>query len=46
MALNDLEMATTFQPNDAAILKAIHDTKLKRKQQNEKAKKSLSKMFS
>nr|AAS56285.1 YLR216C [Saccharomyces cerevisiae] len=46
MALNDLEMATTFQPNDAAILKAIHNTKLKRKQQNEKAKKSLSKMFS
>lgn len=46
MALTDLEMATTFQPNDAAILKAIADTKARRKNDNDKQKKSLSKMFS
>lgn len=46
MALTDLEMATTFQQNDPAILKAINDTKKKRKEQSEKQKKSLSKMFS
>lgn len=45
MALADLEMATTFQPNDAAIAKAINDTIKKRKQETEKQKKSLSKMF-
>ncbi|CCC70447.1 hypothetical protein NCAS_0E03770 [Naumovozyma castellii] len=46
MAMTDLELATTFQRNDPAILKAIKDTKLKRKEQAEKQKKSLSKMFS
>lgn len=46
MALNDLEMASTFHPNDTAIHNAIKETKLKRKQQTEKQKKSLSKMFS
>lgn len=46
MALTDLEMATTFQQNDAAILNAIKDVRLKRKQINDKQKKSLSKMFS
>ncbi|CCE63083.1 hypothetical protein TPHA_0D04490 [Tetrapisispora phaffii CBS 4417] len=46
MALADLEMATTFQQNDPAILKAIQDTKNKRKAENNKQKKSLSKMFS
>ncbi|EDO18558.1 hypothetical protein Kpol_2001p64 [Vanderwaltozyma polyspora DSM 70294] len=45
-AMIDLEMATTFQQDDAAILKAIQDTKAKRKAENEKQKKSLSKMFS
>lgn len=45
MALTDLELAATFHPNDAAIHKAIKDTKAKRKQQIEKQKKSLSKMF-
>lgn len=38
MALADLEMATTFQPNDAAIAKAINDTIKKRKQETEKQK--------
>lgn len=46
MALTDLEMATTFQQNDAAIINAINDTRLKRKQLKDKQKKSLSKMFS
>lgn len=46
MALADLEMATTYHPNDAAIQKAIKDTKALRKIENEKQKKSLSKMFS
>lgn len=46
MALADLEMATTFQQNDQAILNAIKEVKLKRKQLNDKQKKSLSKMFS
>ncbi|CCK68720.1 peptidylprolyl isomerase CPR6 KNAG_0B02770 [Huiozyma naganishii CBS 8797] len=46
LAMNDLEMASTFHPNDAAIQKAIRDTKTKRKEQREKTKKSLSKMFS
>lgn len=45
MALNDLEMAATFHPNDAAIHNAIKEVKHKRKLQNEKQKKSLSKMF-
>lgn len=46
MALADLEMATTFQQNDQGILSAIQDVKTKKKQANEKQKKSLSKMFS
>ncbi|CAL9737718.1 peptidyl-prolyl cis-trans isomerase Cpr6p [Monosporozyma servazzii] len=46
MALADLEMAATFHPNDAAIHKAIKDTKAKQKKQTEKQKKALSKMFS
>ena len=46
MAITDLEMAATFHPNDAAIQKAIHDAKTKRKEQIAKQKKGLSKMFS
>lgn len=46
MAMTDLEMATTFQQGDPAILKAIQETKVKRKALNDKQKKSLSKMFS
>lgn len=46
MALTDLEMAATFHPNDEGIHKAIKDTKTKRREQANKQKKSLSKMFS
>ncbi|QLG73398.1 hypothetical protein HG535_0E04820 [Zygotorulaspora mrakii] len=46
MAMNDLEMATTYQQNDSGILKAVEEVKAKKKQLNAKQKKSLSKMFS
>lgn len=46
MAIADLEMATTFQQNDPSILNAIKSARLKKKQMNDKQKKSLSKMFS
>lgn len=46
MALADLEMAATFHPHDAAIQKAIKDTKEQRRSQVAEQKKSLSKMFS
>ncbi|SCU92700.1 LAMI_0E11650g1_1 [Lachancea mirantina] len=46
MALTDLEFATTYQQNDAAILKAIADARKLKKEQVAKQKKSLSKMFS
>lgn len=46
MAITDLEFATTYQQNDAAILKAISDAKKLKKEQVAKQKKSLSKMFS
>ncbi|CCF60743.1 hypothetical protein KAFR_0L01340 [Kazachstania africana CBS 2517] len=45
MAINDLEMAANFHPNDAGIQKAIKDTKAKRKAETDKQKKALSKMF-
>ena len=45
MALTDLEFATTYQQNDAAILKAINDARKLQKEQVAKQKKSLSKMF-
>lgn len=45
MALTDLEFATTYQQNDAGILKAIDDAKRLKKQNIGKQKKSLSKMF-
>ncbi|AMD20076.1 HCL075Cp [Eremothecium sinecaudum] len=46
MALTDLELATSYHSNDAAILKAIDDARKLRQQQREQQKKSLSKMFS
>ncbi|QLQ79139.1 hypothetical protein HG537_0B04870 [Torulaspora globosa] len=46
MAIADLEMATTFQQNDPSILNAIKEVRLKKKQINDKQRKSLSKMFS
>lgn len=45
-ALKDFEMAQSFQPHDAAITKALYDTKIKIKEMDNKQKKSLSKMFS
>lgn len=46
MAIVDLELAASYQKNDAAILKAIDDSKKLKKQILLKQKKSLSKMFS
>ncbi|CEP62546.1 peptidylprolyl isomerase CPR6 LALA0_S05e08042g [Lachancea lanzarotensis] len=46
MALTDLEFATTYQQNDAAILKAITDARKLKKEQVAKQKKAFSKMFS
>ncbi|SCU99214.1 LAFA_0G22694g1_1 [Lachancea sp. 'fantastica'] len=46
MALTDLEFATTYQQNDAAILKAITDARNLKKTQVGKQKKAFSKMFS
>ncbi|SCU81273.1 LAME_0B06304g1_1 [Lachancea meyersii CBS 8951] len=45
MALTDLEFATTYQQNDAAILRAIADARKLKKDQVAKQKKALSKMF-
>ncbi|QEU59016.1 Cpr6 [Kluyveromyces lactis] len=46
MAVTDLELATTYQPHDTAIIKALQDAKKAKKELIAKQKKSLSKMFS
>lgn len=46
MAVTDLEFATTYQPNDGAILKAVADARKQKKELLAKQKKSLSRMFS
>lgn len=46
MSLTDLQFAITYQQNDPAILKAIDNAKKLKREQVNKQKQSLSKMFS
>ncbi|CCH61252.1 hypothetical protein TBLA_0E01990 [Henningerozyma blattae CBS 6284] len=44
-ALKDFQRAMVLNPNDTTVVAAMRETKAKRKQENEKQKNSLSRMF-